>query len=112
MCIYIGNILIVTDGNYSIGPYNDDHYWLKSGPYFLHSRGHKMDTDSKKLQVSNSSYASSGIDVLGNWQDFTVHLHAERDVYMEATIRTYPNDEPNIVVFIQVRKFPLFYLYL
>ena len=45
---------MVTDGNYSVGPYGHD-YWLKSGPFFLHHNGHKLDTDNGTLKVSVST---------------------------------------------------------
>ncbi|KAK7491665.1 hypothetical protein BaRGS_00017118, partial [Batillaria attramentaria] len=95
--------LVVTDGNYSVGPDGYGEYWLNSGPFILRHNGHTLDTDSGGLHLRNYTTASSGIDKLGRWQD-TVFRMETQGVLMEARMITYPLDNPDIVVFQQGLK--------
>nr|KAG5703076.1 hypothetical protein BaRGS_016237 [Batillaria attramentaria] len=99
----MGRTLVVTDGNYSVGPDGYGEYWLNSGPFILRHNGHTLDTDSGGLHLRNYTTASSGIDKLGRWQD-TVFRMETQGVLMEARMITYPLDNPDIVVFQQ--RFP------
>ncbi|XP_076436393.1 uncharacterized protein LOC143275932 isoform X2 [Babylonia areolata] len=98
-----GNLLIVTDGNYSVGARGSD-YWLTSGPFFVNHNGQTLDTDNGTLKVDKNTYGTSGHDKLGQWQDTKWILRAANNpnvTIMEARIRTYPIDRPGVVIFSQ-----------